>query len=160
MVSMRRPDDTGPGRNKHHGLCREENHGNSPDHYYRLPTHLLETTAPGTLPPPSPPPPGSVVHSPGRRCSAQTRGSRRGGPARRASRQRAGPRFEIWNIMIPVEGGGKRSRVKSGKHNQKAPEDVTFIREKTYTYRLEMQKPRFYQQSSAMLITLAVAEHP
>jgi hypothetical protein len=30
--------------------------------------------------------------------------------------------------------GGVSSTVENGKHNQKAPEDVAFIREKTYTF--------------------------
>ena len=67
--------------------------------------------------------------------------------------------------QIRIRGESARQS-KVEKHNQKAPEDVTFIREKTYTLpitlasRLEVRKPRFYQQSSAMLIMLAVAEHP
>ena len=69
---------------------------------------------------------------------------------------------EIVLISKEVFEGGKVRQSKVEKQNQKAPEDVTSIREKTYTsmHRMEMRKPRFYQQSSAMLIMLAVAEHP
>ena len=101
--------------------------------------------------------------------------------------------LHYFDATVTKQSEGESARqTKVEKHDQKAPEDVTFIREKTYTLpitlarglrirartkkrkkrrtekpegvpthsRLEVRKPRFYQQSSAMLTMLAVAAHP